>query len=65
MLFLIPASGPQLMIQRPCCVKSCCGMVRIKESLLLIGKSNQCSGGSRFPLSLSESSDTVIVNKMC
>ena len=30
------------------------GMVHIKQTLLLIGKSNPCSGGSRFPLSLSE-----------
>ena len=32
-----------------------CGMVHIKEPLLLIGKSSPC-GGSRFPLSLSERS---------
>ena len=32
-----------------------CGMVHIKEPLLIIGKSNLCSGGSGFPpLSLSE-----------
>ena len=31
-----------------------CGMVHIKESLLLIGKSNLCSGCSGFSLSLSE-----------
>ena len=47
-----------------------CGMVHIKELLLLIGKSSPC-GGSRFPLSLSElyftiMSDAIItVNKMC
>ena len=35
-----------------------CGMVRIKEPLLLIGKSSPC-GGSRFPLSLSEWSFTI------
>ena len=35
-----------------------CGMVNIKESLLLIGKSRPC-GGSEFPLSLSEWSFTV------
>ena len=29
-------------------------MVHIKEPLLLIGKSSPCSGGSGFPLSLSE-----------
>ena len=35
-----------------------CGMVHIKEPLLLIGKSSLC-GGSRFPLSLSEWSFTM------
>ena len=35
-----------------------CGMVRIKEPLLLIGKSSLC-GGSGFPLSLSEWSLTI------
>ena len=29
-----------------------CGMVHIKEPLLLIGKSSPCSGGSGFPLSV-------------
>ena len=29
-----------------------CGVVHIKEPLLLIGKSCSCSGGSEFPLSL-------------
>ena len=36
-----------------------CGMVPIKEPLLLIGKSIPCSGGSRFSLSLSEWSFTI------
>ena len=42
-----------------CCNKGCgmfysvCGMVHIKEPLLLILKSSLC-GGSRFPFSLSE-----------
>ena len=45
-----------------------CGMVHIKEPLVLIGKSSPC-GGSRFPLSLSEWSITICltpynVNKM-
>ena len=46
------------------------GMVHIKESLLLIGKSSPC-GGSGFPLSLFEYSftmfDAIIItlNKMC
>ena len=35
-----------------------CGMVHIKELLLLIGKSSPC-GGSWFPLSLSEWSFTI------
>ena len=35
-----------------------CGMVHIKEPLLLIDKSSPC-GGSRFPLSLSEWSLTI------
>ena len=35
-----------------------CGMMHIKESLLLIGKSSLC-GGSGFPLSLFESSFTI------
>ena len=45
-----------------------CGMVHIKESLLLI---SPCSGGSRFPLSLSEWYFTICPNhyitvfKMC
>ena len=30
------------------------GMMHIKEPLLLIGMSSPCSGGSGFPLSLSE-----------
>ena len=38
---------------------SICGMVHIKEPLLLIGKSSSCSGGSGLPLSLSEWSFTV------
>ena len=35
-----------------------CGMMHIKEPLLLIGKSSVC-GGSGFPLSLSEWSFTI------
>ena len=37
-----------------------CGMMHIKEPLLLVGKSSPC-GGSRFPLSLSEWSSTICV----
>ena len=46
------------------CNKGCgmcypvCGMVHIKEPLLLIEKSSPC-GGSGFPLSLSEWSFTI------
>ena len=46
------------------CNKGCsmcypvCGIVHIKEPLLLIGKSSPC-GGSGFPLSLSEWSFTI------
>ena len=51
-LFLIPASAPDW------CSKGCgmcyavCGMVHIKDPLLLIGKSSLC-GGSGFPLAIS------------
>ena len=45
-----------------------CGMVHVKEPLLLIGKSNPC-GSSRFPLSLSGPLPYVwrhiTLNKMC
>ena len=46
-----------------------CGMVHIKEPLLLIDKSSLC-GGSGFPFSLSEWSFTICpthitINKMC
>ena len=51
-LFLVPASAP-----RHLCYPVC-GMVHIKEPLLLIKKSSPC-GGSRFPLSLSEWSFTI------
>ena len=50
------------------CNKGCgmchpvCGMMHIKEPLLLIGKNSPC-GSSGFPLSLPEWSLTV--NKMC
>ena len=58
-LFLVPASAPH-----DWCNKGCgmcypvCGMVHIKEPLLLIEKSSPC-GGSRFSLSLSEWSFTI------
>ena len=37
-----------------------CGMMHIKEPLLLVGKSSPCSGGSEFHLLLSEWSLTII-----
>ena len=43
-LFLVPANGMCYPV---------CGVMHIKEPLLLIGKSSLC-GGSGFPLSLSE-----------
>ena len=52
-LFLIPASAPRRGMNYPVC-----GMMHIKEPLLLIGKSSLC-GGSGFPLSQSEWSFTV------
>ena len=36
-----------------------CGIVRIKNCLLLIGKNSPCGGGSRFVLTLSEWSFTI------
>ena len=36
-----------------------CGMVHIKDPLLLIGRSSLCRGGSGFPLSLYEGSFTI------
>ena len=54
-LFLVPASAPRL---RNWYVLYVCGMMHIKEPLLLIGKSSLC-GGSGFPLSLSEWSFTI------
>ena len=57
-LFLVPASDPQLVYKcRGMCLPVC-GMVHIKEPLLLIGK-NSPYGGSGFPLSLSEWSFTI------
>ena len=44
-----------------------CGMVYIKEPLLLIGKNNPCGGSSRFPLSLPLPyiPCQITINKMC
>ena len=41
-----------------------CGMVHIKEPLLLIDKSSLC-GGSRFPFSLPYVRRHITVDKMC
>ena len=64
--------GPIEPVLHDWCNKGCgmcypvCGMMHIKDPLLLIGKSSP-SGGSGFPLSLSEWSFTICiaVNKMC
>ena len=69
-LFLVPASAPRLVSQRPGMCYPACGVVHIKESLLLIEKSNPCSGGTGF-LSRSLSGPLpyvrrhITVNKMC
>ena len=52
-VFLVPASALRLVYQSCGMCYPVCGMVHIKEPLLLIGKSSLCSGSS-FPLSLSE-----------
>ena len=57
--------GPIEPVLHDCCNKGrgMCyhvfGVVHIKYHLLLIGKSNPCSGGSGFPFSLSEWSFTI------
>ena len=57
-LFLVPASAPRLVNKGHGMIYPVCGMVHIKEPLLLIGKSSPC-GGNGFPLSLSEWSFTI------
>ena len=57
-LFLVPASAPRLVNKGRGMIYPVCGMVHIKEPLLLIGKSSPC-GGNGFPLSLSEWSFTI------
>ena len=57
-LFLIPASAPRICVSKAVVSYSLCGMMHIKEPLLLIGKSSPC-GGSLFPLVLSEWSFTI------
>ena len=61
-LFLGPASDPRLWYQSRGMCYPVCGMVHIKQPLLLIEetlKSNPYSGGSGFPISLSEWSFTI------
>ena len=54
---IVPASAPKGSgVRNPLC-----GMMHIKEPLLLIGKSSPC-GGSGFPLSLSEWSFTICLS---
>ena len=57
-LFLVPASAPRLVQQSCGMCYPVCGMVHIKEPLLLIDKSSLC-GSSGFPFSLSEWSLTI------
>ena len=52
-LFLVPASARHWCNKCRGLYYPVCGMMHIKEPLLLIGKSSLC-GGSGFPLSLSE-----------
>ena len=57
-LFLVPASASQWYNKVRGMCNPVCGIVHIKEPLLLIGKSSPC-GFSGFPLSLSEWSFTI------
>ena len=58
-LFLVPASGPRLVYNKGRGLSyPVCGMMHIKEPLLLLGKSSPC-GDSGFPISLSEWSFTI------
>ena len=58
-LFLVPANVPRLVNKVRGICYPVCGMVHIKEPLLLIGKSSPFSGGSGFSLFLSEWSFTI------
>ena len=75
---LIPHGGPIKLLFRPVLhdwynkgymCYPVCGMVHIKDSLLLLGKNSPCSSGSRFPLSLSGPLPYIwchtTMNKMC
>ena len=57
-LFLVPASAHDWCNKSRGMCYPVCGMVHIKELLLLIGKNSLC-GGSGFPFSLSEWSLTI------
>ena len=57
-LFLVQASAPRLVQQRPWYVLSCLWDDAYKKTLLLIEKRSPC-GDSGFPLSLSEWSFTI------
>ena len=68
-LFLVPASAPRLVNKGRGMCYPVCGIVHIKEPLLLIVKSS-LRGGSGIPFSLSEWSFTICPtpynrNKMC
>ena len=68
-LFLVPASAHNWCNKGRDMYYPVCGMMYIKEPLLLIEKSSPC-GSSRFPLSLAEWSlpyvcHHITVNKMC
>ena len=52
--YFIPTSAAQLVYQKPWYFYPVCGMVNIKDPLLLTGKNSPGSGGSRFHFSLSE-----------
>ena len=59
-LFLVPGQCSRTGVTKAvvCAILPVCGMVHIKEPLLLIAKSSLC-GGSGFPFSLSEWSLTI------
>ena len=49
-LFLVPDSAPQPVFKGHCMCYPVCGMVHIKDPLLLIKKNSSSSGVSKFPL---------------
>ena len=48
--FLVPVSVPCLVNKGHGMCHPVCGMMHIKDLLLVIGKNSPCSGSSRFPL---------------